>query len=95
MVYSWVAGAEFSVLPTLPATLTFKGTSNDVVPFPPPSMQSFPDGFPAINPAMILHGEELLELYRPLPPSATLNTRTKLIGFYDKGKGALMEQVRP
>ena len=41
---------------------------------------------------MILHGEQKVELHRPLPPSGTFTTRDTIDAVYDKGpqKGALV-----
>lgn len=83
---------NFAAFPLYPVVLSFKGNSQDVVPFPPPSMSSFPDGFPVVNPANMLHGEQSLEVFRPLnPEGATLTSKSKVISFYDKGSGTLME----
>lgn len=83
---------NFAAFPLYPVVLPFKGTSHDVVPYPPPTLAAAPDGMPVVNPAMILHGEQSLELERPLDPSGgELQARTKIISFYNKGKGTLME----
>lgn len=44
-----------------------------------------------INLAMLLHGEQYLELHRPIPASGTLTSSPKVAAVFDKGKGALME----
>jgi acyl dehydratase len=44
----------------------------------------------SFNPAMLVHGEQAIELARPLPPDGTLKTTGKIVGLYDKGKGALV-----
>ncbi|RLN88320.1 hypothetical protein BBJ28_00009445 [Nothophytophthora sp. Chile5] len=83
---------NFAAFPLYPVCLPFKGQSQDVVPFPPETLSATPNGMPVVNPAMILHGEQSLELMRPLDPSGgTLVGKTKLISFYNKGKGTLME----
>jgi acyl dehydratase len=38
----------------------------------------------------VLHGEQAIVLHRPIPPNATLQTRSTVQGIYDKGKGALV-----
>ena len=45
-----------------------------------------------INPMMILHGEQYLEIRKhPVPTSGNLTTKPKVANIYDKGKGALIE----
>ncbi len=41
----------------------------------------------------ILHGEQKLELHRPLPTAATVKTRTRAIGIVDKGAPILTERA--
>lgn len=50
---------RFVAFPTFPLVLPFKGTSHDVVPFPSPTLFSFPPGLPVVNPAMTLHAEQV------------------------------------
>lgn len=42
------------------------------------------------NPMMIVHGEQALELKRPLPPSGTISSHPRVTQIYDKGSGLLM-----
>jgi acyl dehydratase len=43
----------------------------------------------AVNPVMILHGEQDLEIHRPIPTSGTIENRPRVASLYDKGKAAL------
>jgi 3-hydroxyacyl-CoA dehydrogenase/3a,7a,12a-trihydroxy-5b-cholest-24-enoyl-CoA hydratase len=42
------------------------------------------------NFAMVVHGEQALEVHNPLPRSATVSTTAVIEGIYDKGSGALI-----
>ncbi len=44
----------------------------------------------SVNPMMVLHGEQRIELYAPIPSSGTLTTTPTIRAIYDKGKGALL-----
>jgi acyl dehydratase len=43
-----------------------------------------------VNPMMVLHGEQRIELYAPIPTSGKLETTPTVTAIYDKGKGALV-----
>jgi acyl dehydratase len=43
-----------------------------------------------INPAMILHGEHAVDIHAPIPTGASVTNRARVVGVYDKGKGAIV-----
>jgi acyl dehydratase len=42
------------------------------------------------NPAMLLHGEQDIEIHKPLPTAATFKTKGRIADVFDKGKAALV-----
>jgi acyl dehydratase len=43
-----------------------------------------------INFALVLHGEQDIEIHKPLPPMAKVKSSVRVAGIYDKGKAALI-----
>jgi acyl dehydratase len=43
-----------------------------------------------VNPAMVLHGEQRIELQAPIPTSGTITTTPTIKAIYDKVKGAVV-----
>jgi acyl dehydratase len=43
-----------------------------------------------VNPAMVLHGEQRIELHGPIPTSGTITTTPMIKAIYDKVKGAVV-----
>lgn len=100
--FTYELDPEFSALPFYPVVLSLKGASSDVVPFGVPKKNKSEEagsgavgggipGIPKYDPNMILHGEQSIELLRPLPLEGKFTLNGKLIGVWDKGKGALLE----
>ena len=44
----------------------------------------------AVNPVMVLHGEQDLEIHQPIPTAGTVEHRSRVASLYDKGKAALV-----
>jgi acyl dehydratase len=42
------------------------------------------------NFAMLLHGEQEIEIHQPIPPEATVTSEGEIAAIYDKGKAALV-----
>lgn len=55
------------------------------------ALGSIVGGVPGLsfNPALLLHGEQDIEIHRPLPVAAKLENQGRIAGLYDKGKAAL------
>ncbi|CAH8258323.1 unnamed protein product [Arabidopsis lyrata] len=43
------------------------------------------------DPSLLLHGQQYIEIYRPLPSKASLVNKVSLAGLQDKGKAAILE----
>lgn len=68
---------DFCVLPTfavVPAFSSMMGLTNS------PGL--------GINPAKILHGEQYIEIFKPIPTSGKLKSQSKISAVLDKGSGA-------
>ena len=42
------------------------------------------------NPMMLLHGEQRIELHKPIPTSGKVTTEGQIVNIWDKGKGAVV-----
>jgi len=70
-------GVEQQVLPTMGVVLGTPGSS----PF---------ENVGEINWTMLLHGEQSIELHRPIPVSGTVESVAEIVGIYDKGSAAVI-----
>ncbi|XP_038078298.1 peroxisomal multifunctional enzyme type 2-like [Patiria miniata] len=73
---------DFSTLPSYGVILGQKGMANLF-------MGSVP-GLQDIDITKILHGEQFLEVYKPIPTSGTLSSQCEVADILDKGSGALI-----
>lgn len=72
---------EFSCLPTF-----------GVIPAQASMLDGGLSSIPGLNfdPTRLLHGEQYLELYKPLPTSGTLTSKASIADILDKGSGAVI-----
>ncbi|HEY5251489.1 MAG TPA: MaoC/PaaZ C-terminal domain-containing protein [Acidimicrobiales bacterium] len=47
-------------------------------------------GFGTFDPAMLVHGEQSIEMHGVIPPDGAVTTTGRVAGIYDKGSGALV-----
>lgn len=82
---AFVTEKALKVVPTAVTVLTGRGRGE---PLPTP------DGHRPSQPnfLMLVHGEQKVELHRPLPPDGEFTTESRTIGAFDKGadKGAVL-----
>jgi multifunctional beta-oxidation protein len=50
----------------------------------------FSEAIPEFNPMMLLHGEQYIEIFKPLPAEGTLSAKGNIIEVLDKGKSAVV-----
>jgi acyl dehydratase len=70
---------KLKVLPSF-ATVARSGASASI--FEVPGLE--------FDPRLLLHGEQDVEIHRPLPPEAKLDGRSRIADVFDKGKAALV-----
>eukprot|EP01125_Pyxidicula_operculata_P006349 TRINITY_DN2203_c0_g1_i1.p1 TRINITY_DN2203_c0_g1~~TRINITY_DN2203_c0_g1_i1.p1 ORF type:complete len:292 (-),score=68.20 TRINITY_DN2203_c0_g1_i1:134-1009(-) len=90
--YVYENESDFAAFPTYPFVLGFKGTDQDVVSFPSPTMAQTMVVPPLSGTKVVLDGERYLEVVNPLPADgAELTLKSKAIGIHARGKGAIVE----
>jgi len=85
--------SKFSMFPTYPFVLAFKGPDQDTVDFPSATMAKQSVMPPLKGARTGLDGERFLEWINPLPATGThkLKIKTRLLGVQGKRSGALVE----
>lgn len=78
---SFVTEKALKVVPTA-ATVLASGAGRGE---PLPQREGHRESRP--NFLMLVHGEQKVELHRPLPPTGTFTTQSRTIGAFDKGEG--------
>ncbi|WOG99794.1 hypothetical protein DCAR_0519150 [Daucus carota subsp. sativus] len=50
-------------------------------------------GIPGLSfdPRLLLHGQQFIEIYKPLPTHGCIRNKTRVVGLHDKGKAAVIE----
>ncbi|MGF1597830.1 MAG: MaoC/PaaZ C-terminal domain-containing protein [Acidimicrobiales bacterium] len=74
------AGVEQQVLPTMVVLHGFTGKGG----------RSAMSQAGSYDPRMLVHGEQGIRLFRPLPTEGQVETVDEITGIYDKGKGAVI-----
>ncbi|KAK9933254.1 hypothetical protein M0R45_020455 [Rubus argutus] len=77
-VYHENGQQSIQVLPTFAALFSLGGLKFEV-----PGLQ--------YDPRLLLHGQQYIEIYKPLPTNASLNNTVTVAGLHDKGKAAIVE----
>ncbi|KAH7359203.1 MaoC like domain-containing protein [Plectosphaerella cucumerina] len=80
---------NFAVFPTYPIILTFKGDTQEVIDFYAAQKAVQIPGVPAFDARRVVDGQRKIELFKPLPTTSEgrkFESRTKVLGVYDKGK---------
>ncbi|KAK4481371.1 hypothetical protein RD792_012258, partial [Penstemon davidsonii] len=79
-VYHQDGQESIEVLPTFAALFSI-GVQAQIANIP---------GF-EFDPRLLLHGQQYIEIYKPLPSSACLLNKTTIAGLHDKGKATVLE----
>ncbi|KAF9428495.1 hypothetical protein BGZ94_002204 [Podila epigama] len=84
---------NFAAFPTYPLVLGLKKDNVGVSVYGPSGGDDVP-GIPPFDPNRLVHGDQSLEIYRPLPTTGgNFELHTTVTGVYDKGKGMVIERT--
>lgn len=86
---------KFSVFPTYPLVLPFKGNTQEVVDFYAAEKAVQIPGVPVFDARRVVDGQRKIEFFKPLPTTSAgrrFEVRSKVLGVYDKGRpGSVVE----
>ncbi|KAF9322010.1 hypothetical protein BG003_008200 [Podila horticola] len=82
---------DFAAFPTYPLVLGLKKDNVGVSVYSGGG-EDVP-GIPAFDPNTLVHGDQSLEIHRPLPLGGAFELHTTVTGVYDKGKGMVIERT--
>ncbi|GJJ69098.1 hypothetical protein EMPS_01444 [Entomortierella parvispora] len=83
---------DFAAFPTYPLVLGLKKDQHGVSVYGGGGKEEVP-GIPSFDPNRLVHGDQSLEIHRPLPLGGEYELRTTVSGVYDKGKGMVIERT--
>ncbi|KAF9154960.1 hypothetical protein BG015_011456 [Linnemannia schmuckeri] len=85
---------DFAAFPTYPLVLAFKRDNNGVSVYDGAGSDAIP-GIPPFDPNTAVHGEQSLEVHRPLPVEGAegYELQSTVTGVYDKGRGMVIERT--
>ncbi|KAG0375876.1 hypothetical protein BGX24_008558 [Mortierella sp. AD032] len=85
---------RFAAFPTYPLVLAFKRDNQGVSVYDGAGSDAIP-GIPSFDPNTAVHGEQSLEVHRPLPIGGAedFELHSTVTGVYDKGKGMVIERT--
>ena len=79
--FTYENGDSFSAFPTMSSVIPLQAL-----------LDFFPDipGLPEINPMMILHGEEYLEAFNPLPTEGSIKFQPEIVDLEERKSGTVL-----
>lgn len=93
--YLYELDPKFTALPTYALVLQSKGDGFDVNSFAQEVAKGGKiPGLPDYNLNNMVHGEQGMELLRPVPLGGNFNIKSKIAGVYDKGSGMVIDTVK-
>ncbi|KAG9233848.1 HotDog domain-containing protein [Amylocarpus encephaloides] len=88
---------HFQVFPTYPVILSFKDSTQEVIPYdttlPHPPIPHLTPQPPPLDPSRVVDGVRHLKIYKRLPVTtdgSNFSMRKSIVGIYDKGSGTVV-----